>query len=138
MSQVPKMPYTCAGCRWWVPGKKLLSGQALPGQCRRNPPTYSVNGSRWPATDGHEWCGEHHRLWEETRVSGEPVKPNDALGRLVQTLDTETEGTPAAVPTGQAAALSTGGADPDSRKLADAGSPSRVQPAAFERRPRRR
>jgi hypothetical protein len=134
--------FTCATCRWHVPGRKLSNNQLLPGQCRRNPPTFTAAGSRWPYTEAHEWCGDHHRLWEETSMVATPpltgedlvaqTRPIEKRGLLgpEDTKNLRTENTPGAH-TGRETGEP---AEPDgagNSALAEAGkSRSEIKPAA--------
>lgn len=133
----PKILYTCASCRWWVAGKRLTNGQALPGQCRRNPPIPIPGGTRWPSTETGDWCGEHSGVV--------------AAVTQVQHVDSVTLSSEATAPdagqladeAGVSAVLRTGGAEPDGAlgvKLApaEAESPRSTKPAALERSARRR
>lgn len=131
MNDTPKMPYTCATCRWHVAGRKLSTGQLLAGQCRRNPPTFTPGGSRWPATEAHEWCGEHHRLWEETQVAGPSIKEQaEALMRRYTEKHLTTEHTPGATRAGQTGEPAETDSAGNSASAEDGNSSSEVKPAA--------
>ena len=57
-------PTTCCDCRYWSdktyePPDENASPpryEAIPGECRRTPPTFHYSG--WAQTYPDEWCGE--------------------------------------------------------------------------------
>lgn len=44
----------CQTCRYW----DRLDGQNPRGECRAHPPRADNEGTHWPLTMKHDWCGE--------------------------------------------------------------------------------